>query len=151
MIAPNDGSHHRVAVAIRHRKHGVLYEIGALLVSLLELEGVERRLVVIAAPDVMHAALAANKELVDISRGSADVRIRRSRITFLMAAHPNAAAARSADVAGGERYIHQSAIGAVVVVSPDQALLVGEHGAPAGATCLWLRDPFSGLANLINT
>ena len=55
----HDGVHHRVTVPIGHRQHGVLHEISPLLVGLLELEGVERRLVVIAAPDVVHAALAA--------------------------------------------------------------------------------------------
>ena len=53
-----DGVHHRGAVAVGHGRHRVFHEIGALLVDLLELQGIERRFVVIAGPDVMHAAFA---------------------------------------------------------------------------------------------
>ena len=48
-----------------------------------------------------------------------------------MAAEADAAAARPADIASGERDIHQRAIRAVVVVAPDDAFLVGVKGARA--------------------
>ena len=50
-----------------------------------------------------------------------------------------------------KRDVHQRAVGAVVVVAPDQPLLVGEHRAPAGAALLGLRDPFGGLPYLIDS
>ena len=46
----DDGIHHRGTVAIGRRHHGFLHHVGAFLVDLLELEGVQRRLVVIASP-----------------------------------------------------------------------------------------------------
>ena len=149
-----DGVHdrldHGVAVAVGRRHHGVLHHVGALLVVLLELEGVERRLVVVACPDVMHAALAFHQELVDVGGRTADMRVGRTRIAFLMSAHPDAAAARPADIAGGERDVHQRTVGAIVVVAPDEPLLVGEHRAPTRVARLRLSDPFGGLADLID-
>ena len=97
----------------------------------MNLKRVERGLVVVASPDVMHAAFAFDQQLVDVGGRPADMGIRRPRVAFLVAAHAHAAAARTADVAGRERDVHQRAVGAIVVVAPDQALLVGEHGAPA--------------------
>ena len=135
----DDGIDHRRAVAVGHRVHGVLHHVGALLVDLLELEGVERGLVVIAAPDVVDAALALDQQLVDIGGRPADMGVGRPRIAFLVAAHAHAAAAGTADIAGRERDVHERAVGAVVVVAPDQALLVGEHRAPARAALLWAR------------
>ena len=124
--------------------------IGALLVGLLELEGVERGLVVVAAPDVVHAAFAGDQELIDVGRWPRPG-IVGPRIAFLMAAHAHAAAAGSPDIAGRKRDVHQRAVGAIVVVAPDQALLVGEHRAAAGAALLRLRDPFGGLPDLIDS
>ena len=74
------------------------------------------------------------------------MRVGRPRIAFLMAAHADAAAAGTTDVAGRQRHVHQRAVGAVIVVAPDQALLVGEHGAPPRLPCLRLRNPFRRLA-----
>ena len=130
----------RVAVAVGDARHGVLHHVGALLVDALELEGVQRRLVVVAGPDVVDAALALDQQLVDIGRRPADMGVGRPDIAFLVAAHAHAAAARPADIAGRQRDVHQRAVGAVVVVAPDQALLVGEHGPPALAV-LGLGDP----------
>ena len=79
----------------------------------------------------MDAALALDQQLVDIGGGPADMRIGWAHIAFLVAAHADAAAAWPADIAGRERNVHQRPVGAVVVVAPDQALLVGEHRAPA--------------------
>ena len=73
----------------------------------------------------------------------------RPHVAFLVPAHAHAAAAWAADVAGGKRDIHQRLVGAVVVVAPDQPLLVGEHSAPTGAALLWLGDPFGGLADVL--
>ena len=137
-------------VAPRHGGHGVLHQVGPLLVGLLELQGVQRRLVVVAAPDVVHAALAVDQELVDVGRGPADMRVGRPGIALLVPAEADAAAAGTADVARGERHVHQRAVGAVVVVAPDQALLVGEHGAAARAAFLRLGDPFRRLADLVD-
>ena len=137
LIASDDGIHHRGAVAIGHRRHGVLHDVGALLVGLLELQRVERGLVVVAAPDVMHAAFAFDQQLVDIGGRPPDMRVGGPRIAFLVAAHAHAAAAFAADIAGGERDVHQRAVGAIVVVAPDQALLIGEHRPPPRAALLW--------------
>ena len=145
LIAPTMASTIAVAVAIGHGRHGVLHHVGALLVGLLELQRVERGLVVVAAPDVVHAALALDQQLVDIGGRPADMGVGRPRIAFLVAAHAHAAAARPADIAGRQRHVHQRAVGAVVVVAPDQALLVGEHGAPPRAALLGLRDPLGRL------
>ena len=90
----HDGLHHRVAIAIGDGQHGVLHHVGALLVGLLELEGVERGLVVVAAPDVMDAAFAADQHLIDVE-GRPRSGIVRPHIAFLMAAHAHAAAARA--------------------------------------------------------
>ena len=50
----------------------------------------------------------------------------RAHVALLVAAEPAYAAALAADVAGGERDVHQgTANGAVVVVAPDDALFVG--------------------------
>ena len=99
----------------------------------------------------MHAALAFDQQLVDVGRRPADMRVGRTRIAFLMAAHADATAARPADIAGRERDIHQRAVGAVVVVAPDQALFVGEHGPPTRIARLGLRDPFGGFADLVGS
>ena len=139
-----------LTIAVGHRQHRVLHDVGALLVGLLELEGVERRLVVVAGPDVVDAALAVDQQLVDIGGRPADMGVGRPRIALLMAAHADAAAAGPADIAGRQRDVHQRAVGAVVVVAPDQPLLVGEHGAPPRAALLGLGDPFGGLADLVD-
>ena len=145
----HDGRDHRGTVAPRHGGHGVLHHVGALLVGLLELQGVQRRLVVVAAPDVVHAALAADQELVDVGRGLADMGVGRAGVALLVTAEADAAAAGPADVAGRERHVHQRAVGAVVVVAPDQALLVGEHRAATRAARLRLGDPLRRLADLV--
>ena len=71
----DDGIDHRGAVAVRHGGHGVLHHVGALLVGLLELQRVERGLVVVAAPDVVHAALALDQQLVDVGGRPPDMGI----------------------------------------------------------------------------
>ena len=91
---------------------------------------------------------AGDQELIDV-RGRPRPRIIGSRIALLMAAHAHAAAARPTHIAGGERHVHERAVGTVVVVSPDQALLVREHGSAARSARLRLCDPLSRLANLI--
>src|SRR5260370_35802642 len=66
-----------------------------------------------------------------------------------MPTHANAAAAGTPDVAGRQRHVHKGAVGAVVVVAPDEALLIGKHGAPAWIAFLRLGNPFRGLADLV--
>ena len=56
----HDGFRHGVAITVRHRRHRVFHQIGALLVGLLEPKRVERGLVVVAAPDVMHTTFVAD-------------------------------------------------------------------------------------------
>ena len=146
----HDRRDHPGTVAPRHGGHGVLHHVGPLLVGLLELQGVQRRLVVVAAPDVVHAALAVDQELVDVGRGPADMGVGRAGIALLMPAEADAAAAGTPDVARGERHVHQRTVGAVVVVAPDQALLVGEHRAAPRSACLRLGDPFRRLADLVD-
>ena len=146
---PHDRLDHGRPIAGRDRAHRVLHQVGALLVDALELERVERGLVVVAGPDVVDAALALDQQLVDVGRGPADEAVGRARIALLVAAHAHAAAAGPADIAGGERHVHQGPVGAVVVVAPDQALLVGEHGPPPLAV-LGLGDPVRRLLDLVD-
>ena len=89
----------------------------------------------------MHAALVLDQQLVDVSCRPADMRVRRTRISLRAAAHAHAAAARSADIAGRQRHVHQRAVGAIVVVAPDEAFLVGEHRAASRPALLGLGDP----------
>ena len=107
LIASDDRVDHGLPVAVGDRGHRVLHQVGPLLVRLLELVGVERGLVVIAAPDMVNAALAADEKLVDIGRGPR-TGIVGTHIAFLVAAEANDAAAHLADVAGGERDVHQA-------------------------------------------
>ena len=60
----------------------------------------------VAAPDVVDAALAANEKLVDVGSRLADVGVGRAGVAFLVAAQSHAAATRATDVAGGERHVH---------------------------------------------
>jgi hypothetical protein len=136
-------------VAIGHRRHGVFHQIGASLVRFLELERIQRRLVMIAPPDVVDAAFALDQQLVHIGSGTPDKRIGGPRITFLMASHPHTSTARTPDVSGSGREVHERAVGPVIVVAPDQALFIGEHRAPARAALLGLSDPGGGLRDLI--
>src|SRR5690606_10866808 len=78
-------------------------------------------------------------------RRPADMGVARAHIALLVAAETDAAAARLADVAGGERDVHQRAVGPVVVVAPDQALLVADHGAATLAAVLRHGDPLGRL------
>ena len=55
------------------------------------------------------------------------------------------AAAEPTDVAGRQRHVHQRAIGAVVVVAPDDALLIGEHRAAPLPPSFGIRDPLCRL------
>ena len=105
----------------------------------------------IASPNVMNASLALQEKLVDIGRRSADVGVRGSHVAFLVTAHANAAAAGTADVARRQRDIHQGAVGPVIVVAPDQPLLVGEHRAIARAAVLRFADPLGGGSNLVDS
>ena len=110
---------------------------------------VQRRLVVVAAPDVVDPALAFDQELVDVGRGPADVRVRRPDVAFLVPTEAHAAAAWPADVAGGERQVHDGRIGPVVVVAPDQPLLVAEHRPAPLAAFLRLGDPVGRLDDVV--
>ena len=66
-----------------------------------------------------------------------------------MAAHADAAAAGPADIAGRQRDVHEGAVGPVIVVAPDQPLLIGEHRPPARAALLGLGDPARRLADVL--
>ena len=125
--------------------HRLLHHIGAAIVFPLEDAGIERRLVVVVGPDVMHLALARDQQLIDVGRRAAHMGIRRPHIAFLVTAETAHAAAFAADIAGGERNVHQRADGAIVVVAPDDALLVGGHAFAARAIIFRLGDPFGGL------
>ena len=131
-------------VTVRNRGHRVLHQVRALLIRLLELVGVERRLVVVAVPDVVDAAPSLDEKFVDIGRRPR-TGIVRAHIAFLVAAEPDDAAAHLADIAGGERDVHISAVGAVVVVAPNEALFVTEHHAAAFAALFRHGDPFGRL------
>ena len=135
----DDGRHECRLVARRHRVHRILHDVGALLVDLLELVGVERGLVVIARPDVVDASPALDQQLVDVGSRLADMRITGTGVALLMAAHAHAAATRTADVARRERHVHERSVGTVVVVAPDETLLIrrtwcGAAGLP------WVRQ-----------
>ena len=73
----------------------------------------------------------------------------RSRVAFLVAAHPHTTAPGPTDISGGQCDVHQRAVRAVVVISPNQPLLISEHGPPSRAALLGLRYPFGRLADLI--
>src|SRR5262249_8507693 len=145
----HDGLHHLWPVAIGHRRHGILHQICAFLVGFLELECIQRRLVMITSPDVVDPAFALDEQLVHIGSRTPDKGIRRPRITLLMTPHPHTSATRTPDVSSSERDVHKSAVGAVIVVTPNQALLIGEHGASSRPALLWLSDPGRGLGDLI--
>ncbi len=83
--------------------------------------GVERRLVVVAAPDVVNSALATYQKLVYISGRPADMSIRWANITLLVTAETNYTATWSANIARGQRNVHHGAVGAIIVITPDQA------------------------------
>jgi hypothetical protein len=65
-----------------------------------------------------------------------------------MPTHAHATAAGTPDVASGQGYIHKGAVG-TIVVTPDQAFLIGKHGSSTCITRLRLSDPFGRLADLI--
>ena len=67
-----------------------------------------------------------------------------------MAAHAHAAAARPADIAGRERDVHQRAVGAVVVVAPDQALLVGRTSCGVARRPAWAARSIRPIGDLID-
>ena len=116
------------------------FTVGTLLIRLLEFEGVERGLVVITSPDMVHAALALEQKLVDIGSRLSSWII-GAHIAFLVSAHAHAAAAWASNVSGRERDVHKRAVGAIVVVAPDQPFLVCEHCPSARSAILRLRDP----------
>ena len=138
---------HGFLVAVGDRGHRVLHEVGPLLVGLFELVGVQRGLVVITGPDVMDAALSVDQQLVDIGRWPR-AGIVGAHVAFLVAAEADNAAAHLADVAGRERDVHEGAVGPVVVVAPDEALLVAEHHAAALAALFRHCDPFGRLDDI---
>lgn len=146
----DDGVDQRRTVTKRDRVHGLLHQISALLVGSLELVGIERRLVVVAAPDVVHPSPALDQQLVDIGRRPPHMGVGGAGVSFLVPAEAHAATSRPTDVAGGESDIHERAVGAVVVVAPDQALLIGEHGAAARIAVLGRRYPLRRLADLVD-
>src|SRR3954454_16769701 len=64
-----NGRNHGRSVTPWNAGHGISHHVSAFFIGLFELEGVQRRLVVIAAPDVMHATFAADQKLVNIGAG----------------------------------------------------------------------------------
>ena len=150
--APADGAHdgldQGLAVAGRHGVHRLLHHVGAALVDALVLGGVQGGLEGVAAPDVVHAAVPVDDQLVHVGRGPADVGVGRAHVAFHVPAQAHAAAAGAADVAGGQAEIHERLVGAVVVVAPDQALFIREHGPPPVAR-LRFGDPGRGLADAL--
>ncbi len=145
----HDGVDHGLAVAPWHRVHGILHHVRAALVDLLELEGIQRCLVVITCPDVMDAAATFDQEFVDIGSRTPNVSIGRTRIALLMASEPNNAATRTADVAGRKRQVYDGAVGAVIVVAPDDSLLVAEHRASAFAAGFWFGNPLGCFDDIV--
>ena len=81
--------------------HGILHHVCSAVVFTFEGGGVERRLVVIVGPDVMHLAKASDEQLVDVGRRPAHMRVRGPHIAFLVATQTADAATFAADVAGG--------------------------------------------------
>ena len=66
-----------------------------------------------------------------------------------MTAHADAAPAGAADIAGRKRDVHEGTVGPVIVVAPDQALLIGEHRPPAHAALLGFGNPARSLADVL--
>lgn len=65
-----------------------------------ELGGVERGLVVVVGPDVVHLAAARDDELVDVGCRAADMGVGGAEIAFLVSAETADATAFATDVAG---------------------------------------------------
>src|SRR5664279_6033214 len=77
--------------------------------------------------------------------------MRRARVALLVAAHPDAAGtASTADVVGRDRQVKERGLDEVVVVAPNNALLIGVHRTGTGSVGLGLVGPISGLSELIH-
>ena len=90
---------------------------------------VQRGLEVVARPGGEHHPVAVDDLLVDVGRGTRPG-IRRSGVALLVSAHAHHAGAPASHVMGREHQINERRLDLVVVVAPDDPLLVGVHGAP---------------------
>ena len=108
--------------------------------------GVQRGLEWIAGPGRVHHPLALNDRLVDVDLAVAG--IGRTGVALLVAAHAHDASPAPADIARGQHHVDQRRLDQVVVVAPDDALLIGVHRARAVSGCLGLVGPFGRLPQL---
>src|SRR5690606_22183253 len=99
--------------------HGFLHHVGSTVIDALELGRVERGLVVVIGPNVMDLASPRNNELIDIGSRTADMRVRRAEVAFLVPAQTADATAFATDVAGRKANVHQGADDPIVIVAPD--------------------------------
>lgn len=96
----------------------------------------------------MHLAAARDDHLVDVGGGAPDMGVRGAVIALLVATQTAAPAALAAHVAGGQADVEQAADGTIVVVAPDDALLIAGDAFAAAAVFLGLGDPFGSLDDL---
>ena len=126
----------------------ILDHVGPALVHALVFGCVQRRLVVVASPDVVHAAQTPDQELVDIFRRSSNMAFGRAEISLLVTAKSAGTTTFAANVTGCQRDVHQRADRAVIVVAPDDALLVAGHAFAAAAVIMRLGNPFGRLLDV---
>ena len=128
--------------------HCLLHHVRAAVVDALELGGVERGLVVVVGPDVVHLAAARYDQLVDVGCRAADMGVGGAEIAFLVSAETADATAFATDVAGCKTYVHQCPDDAVVVIPPNDAFLISGDSLGTAAVLLGFGDPFGGLDDL---
>jgi hypothetical protein len=103
---------------------------------------------VVARPPGHHLALAVDQFLVDVDLAVAGVG--RARVALLMAAHAHHAGAAPSNVVRGVHKVDQGRLDEIVVVAPDDALLVGMAGTRRMTRCLRLVGPVRRLPQLLH-
>ena len=126
----------------------LFHDVAAAQDFVTVLLGIERGLEGVAGPDCEHLAVALNDFLVHVRRRTT-TRVRRATVALLVAAHPDHARAPTAHVMGSQHQVHQGRLDAVIVVTPDDALLVAVHGPGRVAGGLGLVGPFRRLDQLV--
>ena len=74
----DDRIHHFFTGRASSRVHGLLHHVGAPIVFALEGACVERGLVVVVGPDVVHLAATGDHQLVEIRRRAPDMGVGRA-------------------------------------------------------------------------
>ena len=109
--------------------------------------GIECRLERVAGPDRQHLAVAVDDFLIDVRRGPRP-RVGRPYVALLVAAQAHHTGSASPDVVRREAEADEGGLDAVVVVAPDDALLVAVHRARTVARGLRLVGPLGRLLDV---